>query len=74
MSEQFNGDGFDGSPFTDEDLRKHRHMYKVIKENYLPMTPEDLKSVQFVTVLRKAWPLIIGGPFVTGIAKSMGWF
>lgn len=69
----FDGKGYSQNPLDDLELSRHRHMYRELDRNFIAMTDEELKAVQFVALLKKAWPFIALA-FSAGVANQMGLF
>lgn len=59
MSEtNFTGNGYSKEPLSEIELRKHRHMFHKIDENFIILGKDDIYTIKMLTPVRKAWPFI----------------
>lgn len=70
---QFDGEGHESDPLTPIELRRFRHMFNVIDRTFVAMTADEIKAVQFVALIKKAWPFIVMA-FGAGVAHQIGLF
>ena len=71
---QFDGRLFHDRAFSKEELSKHRHMFKVVDENFRIIDDEQLRIIQDAATIQAAAKLVQGFPkmiaYVVGLVGA----
>lgn len=72
MSDRFTGAGFDRSEFEPEERAQFREIMKSVRENFVTLSPSQIKTLEGLDTMKRAWPLYIAMSATAVALKQFG--
>lgn len=82
-NDRFDGKGFSSEEFTPEERAAHRHMYRTVRENWVPLDETTYRAMKeaatvmtalsILSKVLKIWPVVLTMLGAGAFARSQGW-
>ncbi len=72
MTDRFTGTGFDKSEFSPEERARFRELLKVLGGNFVELTPSQIKTIEAIDTMKRAWPLYLAMSASAVVLKQFG--